>query len=71
MDALRTALEEVQIRARIMSVPVVDCGEEVLCDVFLQIANLAREALGLSTTNIAGISPECPFLTDFPTGART
>ena len=46
MDALRTALEEVQIRARIMSVPDADCGEEVLRDVFLHIADLAREALG-------------------------
>ena len=45
-DALRTALEEVQLRARIMSVPDADCGEEVLRDVFLHIADFAREALG-------------------------
>ena len=45
-DALGTTLEEVQLRARIMSVPDADCGEEVLRDVFLHIADRAREALG-------------------------
>lgn len=45
-DALRTALEEVQLRARIMSVADADCGEEVLRDVFANIADVAREALG-------------------------